>query len=171
MKNDYDNKTQNRIIVMMLIVVSIMLVAVTALALRGKIMQPSDNIQDVNWKIEFTNIKEIGKKGLATSLSLPEFVASYLSFDVSFKAPGDELLYEVEVSNLGTIDAVLEGYTYNTTDEDDIVYEIIGINQNDALDSGNKITFTIKVSYSKDATVVRDFNKSISMYFNFVQAY
>ena len=108
---------------------------------------------DSTWKVEITNIKESEVVGDATSKVTPSYTATTANFSVSLIQPGDSITYEVEVTNSGTLDAVLESINVTTDENDAIKYTTSGIKRGDKLTkNGGTNTLTIKVEYDSSVT-------------------
>lgn len=57
-----------------------------------------------NWDIEITNIRSTSEGTTGYDITEPTYTPTTATFSTGLKVPGDEMMYEVEVSNLGTID-------------------------------------------------------------------
>ena len=107
-----------------------------------------------NWQVEITNITEKEKSTGATTNNT-NYTATTASFNTSLTSPGDYALYEVTVTNKGTLDAVLAAKpTVTTGNNTAITYELEGIASGDKLPAttNNTKTFTIKVQYNPSTT-------------------
>ena len=82
------------------------------------------------------------------------------------------MTYDVQISNLGTLDAKLSSILYISSPfKDAIKYEVEGLNLGDVIESGEVVNFKIKVSYELDSTVAIEFDKPITLSFVFTQSY
>lgn len=167
-----DKKTKNVVIVTMLMVIVVMITAVVVLARNNDIFKPRpDGNGTGKWKVLFTSIAEGEKTGNAKSAMYPYYTGTYASFYATFEAPGDSMVYDVQISNLGTLNSKLSSIIYITNPyKDAIKYEVIGINEGDTLKAGEVRNIKIKISYELTSTVAYTFDKPISILFNFVQA-
>ena len=106
-----------------------------------------------NWQVEITNITEKEKSTGATTNNT-NYTATTASFNTSLTSPGDYALYEVTVTNKGTLDAVLSAKpTVTTGNNEAIQYELEGIKKGDKILKNNQTdTFTIKVTYNPSTT-------------------
>ena len=106
-----------------------------------------------NWQVEITNITEKEKSTGATTNNT-NYTATTASFNTNLTSPGDYALYEVTVTNKGTLDAVLAAEpTVTTGNNTAIQYEIAGIAKGDKILKNNQTdTFTIKVQYNPNIT-------------------
>lgn len=164
-------KVKNRVIFTLLVVIVIMVTGIIVLASNNKYgISHESGSRDPRWKVEFTSIAEGEKTGKATSRYKPYYVGTYASFYVDFVAPGDSIVYDIQVSNLGNIDAELEDIIYVTNPyKDAIKYELIGIREGEELKAGRSKNFKIKVSYDLHSNVAVKFDKPISIVFNYEQ--
>ena len=106
-----------------------------------------------NWQVEITNITQKEKSTGATTNST-SYTATTANFNVGLTSPGDYALYEVTVTNKGTLDAVLSAEPSVTTGNNTaITYELEGIKKGDKILKNNQTdTFTIKVQYNPSTT-------------------
>lgn len=168
-----NKKFKNKLIMVVLLIILAMVTAATVLAHNNK-FKPETNhgSGDARWKVEFTSIAEGEKTGNATSRYMPYYTATYASFYVDFVAPGDSITYDVQISNLGTIDSVLSSIDFITNPYNDAIkYEIEDINVGDVIKKGESKNIKIKVSYELDSNIAIEFDKPISISFVFRQAH
>jgi len=166
-----NRKNIKRLIVLTIAIIAVMVTAAIVLAHDNDLFKPGSSA-DGRWKVEFTSIAEGEKTGNATSRHRPEYTATRASFFVDFVAPGDSIVYELQVANLGNLDSVLSDIILITSpNKEAIKYEIIGIKEGDRLDAGEVRNFKIKVSYDLNAQEAVAFNKPVSITFEFRQAY
>ena len=106
-----------------------------------------------NWQVEITNITEKEKSTGATTNST-NYTATTASFNTSLTSPGDYVLYEVTVTNKGTLDAVLATKPIVTTGNNEAIqYQLKGIKKGNKILKNNQTdTFTIKVQYNPSVT-------------------
>lgn len=171
---DNSKSLKNKVIVILLVVIAIMVTAIIVLAYdNDHFIKPGEHGgSDARWKVEFTSIAEGEKTGNAESRYLPYYTSTYASFYVDFVAPGDSMTYDVQISNLGTLDAKLSSILYISSPfKDAIKYEVEGLNLGDVIEAGQVVNFKIKVSYELDSTVAIEFDKPITLSFVFTQSY
>lgn len=167
-------KNQVKLIVGVLVVIVVMVTASIVLAYNSDILKPTGHSGhgDARWKVEFTSIAEGEKVGNANSRYMPYYTATYASFYVDFVSPGDAITYDLQISNLGTIDSVLNSIDFITNHyKDAIKYEIEGIEVGDVIKAGESKNLKIKVSYELTSTVAVEFDEPISISFVFGQAH
>ena len=105
------------------------------------------------WKVEFSGISVASTTGGATSKS-SSYSATTVNFEVDLVQPGDELTYNVNITNYGDIKAEVKGATYTATDNDAIYVRIKGIEKGTILESCEGLTtcptktLTITVGYN-----------------------
>ena len=107
------------------------------------------------WDVRITNIT-------ATQVSddcdagTPTFTKDSINFSAKLNKPGDEIIYEVTIENLGTIDAELQTIIF--TEEIDGIEEINYTTSElkKDLNAGDSTTFNIIVTYVKNSESVPD---------------
>jgi len=167
-----NQKQVKKIVAISLVIICVMITAVVVLAHNNEIFKPTKPSPSAIWKVEFTSIAEGEKVGKATSRKLPEYTGTSASFYVDLVMPGDSIIYDLQVSNLGNLDSVLNNIEIITSpNKEAIKYEIIDIKEGDSLLAGEVKNFQVKVSYILDAEEAVTFNKPISIVFDFRQAY
>ena len=103
------------------------------------------------WKIEITNITEKERHGGVTEKS-KSYDAMTANFDVGFISPGDYIIYDVEVTNSGTLDAVIERINVVTENNPAIIYTTSGIKRGDVIEKNSKKYLTVKIEYDSNVT-------------------
>jgi len=166
-----DNRHTKKIVAIALIIIAIMVTSVVVLARDGALFGGKKPNKDCgSWLVEFSSIAEGEKTGFAESRYLPTYTASKVSFHVDFTVPGDSIVYNMQVSNLGNIDAVLESINViHDAHTDSIKYELIDLKVGDKLGQGESKNFKIKISYVLDAEEASTFSSPISMTLNYIQ--
>ena len=164
------HKIKNRVIFTFLAVILVMITAVIVLAHNNHhILRPGGG-NDGRWKVEFSSIVEGEKTGSATSRIKPYYIGTSVYFHVDFVAPGDSIVYNVQVSNLGNLDAKLEDIVYGANSYGNAIkYEIIGIEEGEKLKAGRSKNFKVKVSYVLHSNVAVEFDDEILIAFYFAQ--
>ena len=107
------------------------------------------------WDVRITNIT-------ATQVSdgcdagTPTFTKDTVNFSAKLNKPGDEIIYEVTIENLGTIDAELQTIIF--TEEIDGIEEINYTTSElkKDLNVGDSTTFNIIVTYVKNTEKIPD---------------
>jgi len=161
-------KVKNRVIFTLSLVILIMVTGILVLAHNNDYGKKPQ--QPALWNVSFTSIAEGEKQGLATSRYTPYYIGTYASFYVDFVVPGDSIVYDVQVSNRGNLDAKLKDIIYVTSpNKEAIKYEVLDIKEGDILEAGTSKNFRIKASYQLDSNIAVTFNKPISITLNYVQ--
>ena len=81
-----------------------------------------------NWGVNITEISNIEKKGEAILLSNVDSIGTTLNFNVSLFKPGDEVSFDITVTNTGKLNAELYAMTLagvSPLDGEAIDYEIL----------------------------------------------
>ena len=105
------------------------------------------------WKVEFSGITVASTTGGATSKS-SSYSATTVNFEVDLVQQGDELTYNVNITNYGDIKAEVKGAKYTATNNDAIYVKIKGIEKGTVLESCEGLptcltkTMTITIGYN-----------------------
>lgn len=143
-----DNKGRNIIIGTLLAAILIMAVGYALLS-QSLTINGTANITS-NWDVKITNITEGTPTGSATNVSPATFTGTSATFNVNLVKPGDKMVYQITVSNEGTLNAKLTGMTVSPESEADtgIYYRVSGVEQNvTKLDAGQTNTVTVEVGW------------------------
>ena len=147
------------------IIISILLVAVVLMTIGYAILATSLNINGStavtsNWQVEFSDIRTVSLKGGATNKVTPTVSKTTANFEVDLVQPGDEVTYEIDITNYGDIEAEVKGATYTSTGSDAIYIRFEGIRKGTRISSCEgqstcpKVTVIVKVGY--DASITSD---------------
>ena len=130
--------------------IMIMAVGYALLAQQLKVIGSASIIS--NWQVEITNIIE-KEKSIGATTNSTNYTATTASFSTKLTSPGDYAIYEVTVTNKGTLDAVLAAKPIiNVSNNSAIVYGVNGIKKGDKLLKNTSSTFTVKVAYNSSTT-------------------
>ncbi len=101
------------------------------------------------WDVRITNITAI-QVPEGCDAGTPTFTEDSINFSAKLNKPGDEIIYEVTIQNLGTIDAKLQTIVF--TEEFDGIEEINYTTSElkKDLNAGDSTTFNIIVTYVED---------------------
>ena len=107
------------------------------------------------WDVRITNITATQVPD-GCDAGTPTFTKDSINFSAKLNKPGDEIIYEVTIENLGTIDAELQTIIF--TEEIDGIEEINYTTSElkKDLNVGDSTTFYIIVTYVKNAKQVPD---------------
>ena len=103
------------------------------------------------WDIEITDLQLKQKIGSAEDVS-HNYEMLNANMEANFYIPGDEISYEVTVSNLGTIDAVLDNIKINMDSQDIIEFKVDGITSGEELAHGTSTKFDVIMKYNENIT-------------------
>ena len=107
---------------------------------------------DSTWKVEITNITQKELVGGVTEKS-KSYTSTTANFSVGFTQPGDYLIYDIEVTNSGTLDAVISNINVVTDNNPSIIYTTSGLKRGDTISkNGNKKYLTVKIEYDSNIT-------------------
>jgi len=155
----------------------------TVLKIKG-----TSNINS-NWDIQITNIEKIESKGSIDVEGTPKYESLTATFNTNFTTPGDYATYKIEITNNGSLDAILKNITMPENTNNDIIFYLNkdknnedindALKQNDTLfkkgETGNVGYVYVTVlyrDYENQQTPTKDEDKTASMTitFDFEQA-
>lgn len=146
----YRKKTT--IIIVMCVAMFFMAVGFALLSTKLKIS--GSTAVTSSWKVEFSGIRTANLKGGATNKFAPSVTATTATFHVDLVQPGDEVTYEIDITNYGDIKAEVKGATYSIEGSNAIYVEIDGIRKGtviehcEGLEVCPLVTAIIKVGYN-----------------------
>ena len=117
------------------------------------------------WDVRITDFKRIDINGKVVEKAKESHTILTASYDLFFKEVGDSITYELTIKNNGKIDAKLKEIVISTNN-DNLLYELSGINNGDILKSGEEVKCKLYIKYVKYAPYVFDNQRVI---FNYVQ--
>ena len=121
------------------------------------------------WDIEITDLKLKGTLGQAEDVN-HTYDALTANMEANFYLPGDEITYEVTVSNLGTLDAVLDNIKINMNSQDIIEFKVDGITSGEELAHGTSTNFDVIMKYNENITTQpEETSIDFSMNLNYLQ--
>lgn len=161
------------------VLIGVLLVAMVMMSVGYAALASNLNINGTaaissNWDVKFTAISEGTPVGTATNKTAATYSSTTATFDVQLVSPGDSMTYEIEVTNAGSLDAVLDSIvglpTY--TEGDAIKYTVTGVTEGDELKASATTTVTVKAEYvsSIETQPTADqLTKKLSVTLNYVQ--
>lgn len=182
-----EKKKDVRNVLMVALVFAIMVMAVGYAALAQRLtVNGKATIGDAKWKVRITDISfdetasNISTSASTQSLDPAEAAVGEGStgakFDVTLGAPGDKAVYNITVTNLGTIEAELKEITdlatVNAADPADIKFTVKAATDNAATlvaDATHKYTVTVEwLSTAEEVPTVTE--KTATINFDYEQA-
>ena len=118
-------KNNKKIIITVLSILLIVMAIGYALLAQELTINWSASI-DSTWKVEITNITRKEINGGVTEKS-KSYTATIANFDIGFTQPGDYVIYDIEVTNSGTLDAVISNINVVTDNNPAIIYTTSGL--------------------------------------------
>ena len=167
-------RRKNVIIIIMCIAVLLMSVGYALISTRITINGTTSVTS--TWNVIFSDIRTIEQKGGATNKVAPSVNNTTATFEVDLVEPGDEITYEIDITNYGDIKAEIQSATYEISGSEAIYVELTGIRKGTVIDHCEgltvcpKVTAIVKVGY--DPATVKDPNqkrKEISITLNIGQ--
>ena len=144
-------------------IIVVMLVAIVFMAVGYAILSTSLNINGStavtsNWQVEFSDIRTVSLKGGATNKVTPTVSKTTANFEVDLVQPGDEVTYEIDITNYGDIEAEVKGATYTGSGSEAIYVRFDGVRKGTRIASCEgqstcpTVTITLKVGYDPSVT-------------------
>ena len=140
------------------IIITVLSILVVAMAVGYALLAQELTINgtasiDSTWRLEITNIQSKDVVGDAVNKVDPSYTATTANFSVGFTQPGDSITYDIEITNNGTLDAVVESIIVNTGNNPAITYTTSGLKRGDKIAKNNGTnTLTVKVEYDSSIT-------------------
>ena len=75
-----------------------------------------------NWDVRITHIEKIESQGATEAEGTPKHDELSATFNTSFTTPGDYATYKIEITNNGSLDAVLKNITMPENTNSDIIF-------------------------------------------------
>lgn len=182
-----ERKRDVRNVLMVALVFAIVVMAVGYAALAQRLtVNGKATIGDAKWKVRITDISfNEGSSNISSTASTQGFDpeeavvgegSTGAKFDVTLGAPGDKAVYDITVTNLGTIEAELKEITdlatINAADPTDIKFTVTPASENAAILSASathKYTVTVEwLATAEEVPAVTE--KSAVINFDYEQA-
>ncbi len=142
------------IIIILLLAISIMSVGYATFTTNLEIKGTATIIG--KWDVRITNI-EIVSSSPGIEAETPTFSNTNIEFYTELIKPGDEVKYQITISNQGNINAQLDDILFMSDETDEnsaISFETSEVSQN--LNAGEETTFFITIKYKENITKVPD---------------
>ncbi len=140
---------RNKILILIVFLATIILMAVGYSTFATDFTIDGNAEITGEWDVRITNIKAIQVPD-SCDAGTPVFTKDSIKFSAKLNKPGDEIIYEVTIENLGTIDAELQTiiFTEEIGGIEEINYTTSELSK--YLNVGDSTTFNIMVTYVKD---------------------
>ena len=142
---------KKRTILMFSLIGIMMCMTIGYSAFSSKLDIKGSSLVTSKWDIEITDLQLKQESGDAEDVS-HSFDALTANMEANFYTPGDEITYEVTVSNLGTLDAVLDSIKINMDSQDIIEFKVDGITSGEELKQGTSTKFDVIIKYNENIT-------------------
>ena len=97
------------------------------------------------FNVKVTDVVETNIIGNVKSISNPVFRDTLIVFDIEFTSIGDSITYNVQLSNLGSIDANIDKINVDVDKDKSIKYNVDGIKENTKISHNSSIDFKVKI--------------------------
>lgn len=166
---------KQKLIVAALIVAGLASIAYAAFSSNLVINGTGTTVAD--WDVKITNISAAAANSTtgATDATAPTFTDTSATFDVELAYPGASAMYDVTVTNAGSINAILNSITPDVTAINgaaptDLTYQITGVTPTTTtLNAGATNTVTVKVTWDAASTITTAQTKTATITLNYVQ--
>jgi len=154
------NMYRKKTVVIMIMCIATAFMAVGYALISTRLNINGSTVVTSSWRVEFSDIRTTNLKGGATNIVAPTYSATTATFNVDLVQPGDEVTYEIDITNYGDIKAQIKGANYLIEGSDAIYVTIEGIRKGTIIEgcetqsSCPYITAIIKVGY--DPSVEKD---------------
>ena len=167
MKSIRGRKRRSMVMIGLLCLLLIMTIGYSAfstkLDIKGSSMVTS------KWDIEITDLVVKNITGNVEDIS-HSYDALTANMEANFYMPGDTITYEITVSNLGTLDAVLDSIKMNMAKQDVIEFKVDGITSKEELKKGTSVKFDLIMKYNENITAQpEETSIDFSMNLNYLQ--
>ena len=167
MRNRSKRKSRNMLLIVLICILLIMTIGYSAFS--SKLDIKGSSMVTSKWDIEITNLLVKQESGSAKDKS-HSFDKLLANMEADFYLPGDEITYEVTVSNLGSLDAVLDSIKINMDSQDIIQFKVDGIMSGDVLKQGESTKFDVIMTYNENITTQPEIGSvSFEMNLNYLQ--
>ena len=137
------------------IIIGVLCAVVIGLTIGYALLSQTLNINGTSevtadWRIEITDVQTKNTTGNAKNTTEPTYDKLTANMSASFEKPGDSITYDITVSNLGNIDAVLDSIKMNMEEQEYIDFKVEGITAREELISKEHITFQLTIKFSEN---------------------
>ena len=137
------------------IIIGVLCAVVIGLTIGYALLSQTLNINGTSevtadWRIEITDVQTKTITGNAKNTTEPIYDKLTANMSASFEKPGDSITYDITVSNLGNIDAVLDSIKMNMEEQEYIDFKVEGITAREELISKEHITFQLTIKFSEN---------------------
>ena len=123
-----------------------------------------------SWDVEITNVQFVSKVGEA-NYQTPTYTYDTANLVSSFKFPGDSVKYKITVSNLGSVNAVIDSAKLELDDQNVLIHKIEDLEAREVLNAGADKEFYVTITFNEDTKSQPDIsNVSATLKLNYLQA-
>lgn len=159
-----------KVVILIVLIGFLLSLCYTAFALGLSFDGKTSSSVDGIWDIGFTDMYQKSKSGKAFETTKPSFTHHEATFNVALTEPGDEITYDLTITNKGNLDAKLVKILVlpENTSDDVILYFVSGIKEGDVVEAGKSTNMTVTAKYSM--THSSQFSKkAVQIVLNYVQ--
>ena len=142
--------TKKKVFIMLALTIALCIMTLGYAALQEKIDITGGASVDSVYRVEITKIEQTSITGSAAVKDVPSYTGLTANFNVGLKTSADTITYNIEISNLGTVDVRLNNASINIEGSNKIKGTKSGIRNGDILLAGESKVMTIKITYDGD---------------------
>ena len=137
---------------MIVLTIALCIMTLGYAALQEKINITGGASVDSVYRVEITKVEQTSITGSAEVKEAPSYTGLTANFNVGLTTSSDSITYNIEISNLGTVDVRLNNAVITTEGSSKIKVTKSGIANGDILLAGESKTMAVKISYTGNET-------------------
>ena len=140
--------TPKKFILVTVLTMAICIMSLGYAALQERIDITGTTTVDSVYRVEITKVERSSLVGSATEKDIPNYTNLNANFNVGLTASTDSITYNIEISNLGTVDVKLNNTIISTEGSSKIKVLKTGIINGDILLAGESKTMKVEIQYN-----------------------
>jgi len=159
---------KNKLMIVLCVMIALMATAYAFLSETLSVTS-TGNIS-TTWNVKFTKITYDAKGTTATNAITPKVTDTTAVMSANLLNPGDEMNYEITLSNSGSIDAIIENVTATAEGTPAIVFSIEGIKKGQKLAGGASTVIKVRLYLAPNVPIdLKNASKVLTVSVNAVQ--
>jgi len=159
---------KNKLMIVLCVMIALMATAYAFLSETLSVTS-TGNIS-TTWNVKFTKITYDAKGTTATNAITPKVTDTTAVMSANLLNPGDEMNYEITLSNSGSIDAIIENVTASAEGTPAIVFTIEGIKKGQKLAGGASTVIKVRLYLAPNVPIdLNNASKVLTVSVNAVQ--
>ena len=137
--------------------------------INAMVVEGNVKLKPAVWEVDFTKIQTVKTIGSAQNYQKPKISPKILEFYAEFNEVGDTIIYSIDITNKGTLDAKLDSIDLLPTYSKYLEYECDSLFAGTVLKAGKTIKTNLKIKYVKMNDSINKQSKNIKLVLNWVQ--